>query len=88
MRKRVINVLEKGADPTGASDCTAAFREALEDATASGVIVPLGTYKISGMIKGQAAHTEPLPVAGASAAGEQRQLIGEASTALHGAAVQ
>lgn len=59
MIKRVVNVLELGADPSGKSDCTAAFREALKDATAVGVIVPLGTYKMSGMIKGEAIKPAP-----------------------------
>lgn len=55
VEKRIINVLECGADPSGTHDCTAAFRKALEDTEAIAVLVPYGTYKISGLIRG----TEP-----------------------------
>jgi len=59
MVKDVINVIDIGADPNGKSDCTAAFRAALEGAT--GVLVPAGIYRISGMIKGDAPEPTPAP---------------------------
>lgn len=59
--KRVVNVIDLGADPSGRSDCTNVFREALEDATAS-VLVPMGIYRISGMLRGATEEAEePAP---------------------------
>lgn len=52
MKKKIINVLECGADPSGTTDCTTAFKEAIEDTSALGVLVPSGVYKISGLIRG------------------------------------
>ncbi len=59
MIKDVINVIDIGADPSGKSDCTAAFRAAIEQAT--NVEVPNGIYRISGMIKGEAPKATPVP---------------------------
>ncbi len=59
MVKDVINVVDIGADPTGKSDCTEAFRAALEGAT--GVLVPAGLYRISGMIKGREPEAKTPP---------------------------
>lgn len=59
MTKDVINVVDIGADPSGKSDCTALFRAALEQAT--GVLVPAGIYRISGMIRGEAPKAAPAP---------------------------
>lgn len=53
MKKNVINVIDCGADPSGTKDCTEAFREALKQAqSAAGLLVPRGTYMLSGLIKG------------------------------------
>jgi len=57
MIKDVINVTDIGADPSGKSDCTEAFRAAIEGAP--GVLVPAGVYRISGMIKGEAPKVTP-----------------------------
>ena len=59
MTKDVINVVDTGADPSGKSDCTEAFKAALEEATS--VLVPAGLYRISGMIKGEAPEPAPAP---------------------------
>ena len=59
MTKDVINVIDIGADPSGKSDCTEAFRAALDQATS--VLVPAGLYRISGMIKGVAPTPRPTP---------------------------
>lgn len=54
MRKQIVNVLDIGADPSGRTDSTEAFKRALADTTACGVIVPAGTYRLSGIISGEA----------------------------------
>lgn len=51
MNKKLANVLEHGADPSGVKESTAAFREAL--AASDRVLVPHGIYKLSGMIAGE-----------------------------------
>lgn len=51
MQKRLINVCDIGADPSGLHDSTEAFKQALASTTGQGVIVPFGTYSISGLIK-------------------------------------
>lgn len=50
MSDEVINVLDLGADPSGKSDSTAAFREAVRKGGC--VTVPSGRYYISGVIMG------------------------------------
>ena len=59
MHKKLVNVLDYSADPSGKLDCTVAFREAI--AAAEGVLVPHGTYKISGLIKGDESMFQLLP---------------------------
>jgi len=59
MIKNVINVVDIGADPSGKSDCTEAFRTALEGAVH--VKVPTGIYRISGMIKGREPEAKTPP---------------------------
>ena len=51
--KRIVNVLGCGADPSGKTDCTQAFRDALARAGDAGVLVPAGIYRISGLISGE-----------------------------------
>lgn len=51
MQKRLINVCDIGADPSGLHDSTKAFRDALANTTGQGVLVPNGTYSLSGLIK-------------------------------------
>lgn len=55
MRKQVVNVIDGGADPSGRTDCTEAFREALANVNAMGVCVtvPAGIYRLSGIICGE-----------------------------------
>ena len=60
VRKRVVNVVDLGADPSGRTDSREAFRKAIEDIGAS-VLVPMGTYRISGMIRGDASDAETPP---------------------------
>jgi len=50
MSDEVINVLDLGADPSGKADSTAAFREAVLKGGC--ILVPSGTYYISGVIMG------------------------------------
>lgn len=50
------NVLDHGADPTGAADSTLAFQAAIDSASGNGtkgglVVVPTGIYKMSGTIQ-------------------------------------
>ena len=54
MSDEIINVLDLGADPSGKSDSTAAFKEAVAVGSANRgcVMVPSGTYYISGVIMG------------------------------------
>ena len=70
---KTINVIDSGADPSGKLDCTEAFRAAIADSGATGVLVPAGLYRISGMIKGEA----PPPPAPPPAEGELRDQAGE-----------
>lgn len=44
----MINVIDYGADPTGISDCTTAFQNALNSETACTVSVPKGNYLFTG----------------------------------------
>ncbi len=57
MRVRIVNVIDEGADPSGRTDATEAFKKALADTTAFGVIVPAGVYRLSGIISGDAPPT-------------------------------
>ncbi len=57
MRKQIVNVLDIGADPSGRTDSTEAFKRALADAAACGVVVPAGIYRLSGIISGEAPPT-------------------------------
>lgn len=41
-----VNVLDKGADPTGAADSSAAFQAAIDDAAGRYIYAPEGTYRI------------------------------------------
>lgn len=56
----IVSVLDFGADPTGAADCTTAFNNAIA-ATGGNVFVPPGTYKISGTIT----ISKPISITGA-----------------------
>ncbi len=58
MTHDVVNVLECGADPSGARDSTEAFRNALSKSRR--VLVPAGIYKLSGMVQGELDMPEAL----------------------------
>ena len=49
----MANVIDFGADPTGTSDCTAAFQAAF--ATGKAVYLPIGTYRVDSPISTDAA---------------------------------
>ena len=54
----VVNVIECGADPSGARDSTKAFWNALSKSRR--VLVPAGIYKLSGMVQGELDEPERL----------------------------
>lgn len=57
MRKQILNVIDQGADPSGRTDCTEAFKAALGRADVCGVLVPSGIYRLSGIISGESPPT-------------------------------
>lgn len=59
MQKEVINLIDAGADATGAHDATEALRKAI--ATGKAVLAPYGLYRLSGLITGLEESTEQRP---------------------------
>ena len=56
-----VNVLDYGADPTGATDSTAAFQAAV--ATNKIILVPYGTYRVDSAITQDASPASLSPFA-------------------------
>jgi len=82
-----INVLTFGADPSGKNDSTTAFSKAIEELIADHVegmggaslVVPAGTYKLSGFIWGKEAEPTD-PEGGASRPGCGSEPVGWCDT--------
>lgn len=72
-----LNVLDFGADPTGANDATTAIQNAIDEglATNAPVFIPAGTYKISSVITLSSSATPYLNGVRVFGAGQRQSIV-------------